>query len=254
MLPRVLLVDDEPEVIAAVQAALKSEPFQIVGANSAKQACELLGQQDFNVVVSDEEMPDTKGAEFLAWAQQHHPTIPRIMLSGRADVRALTRAVNDAEIFKFLAKPVKAQDLALAIKDALRLHQLAHVHREVWSAARRQHAAIASLDGVEATSDSDASSHARVRFAGFQLQRATLSVEPGPPKAPYAERLSTREREIVEAIASGKRVREVAALFSISTHTVRNHLKAIYRKLNVRSQLELLSLIARSANTDVAPG
>ena len=254
MLPRVLLVDDEPEVIAAVQAALKSEPFQIVGANSAKQACELLAHQEFKVVVSDEEMPDTKGAEFLAWAQRQYPTVPRIMLSGRADVTALTKAVNDAEIFKFLAKPVKAKDLALVIKDALHLQQLANVHREVWSAARRQHAAIASLDSDEAASERDASLHARVRFAGFRLERSSLPRDATEPKAPYTERLSAREREIVEAIASGKRVREIATLFSISTHTVRNHLKAIYRKLNVRSQLELLSLITRNPNTDIAPG
>ncbi len=254
MLPRVLLVDDEPEVIAAVQAALKSEPFDVVGANGATQARELLGQQDFKVVVSDEEMPDTKGAEFLAWAQQHHPSVVRIMLSGRADMRALTKAVNDAEIFKFLAKPVKARDLALAIKDALRLQKLASVHREVLSAARQQQAALASLDGGGAAGEDDGASYSRVRLAGFKLEHAGPSPRPSEPKAGYAERLSTREREIVEAIASGKRVRDVAASFSISTHTVRNHLKAIYRKLNVRSQLELLSLITRSSNSDDAPG
>jgi DNA-binding CsgD family transcriptional regulator len=60
------------------------------------------------------------------------------------------------------------------------------------------------------------------------------------------QKLSAREREIVEKLAAGHRVKDIAGVLDISTHTVRNHLKAIYRKLNVRSQLDLLSLFSRS--------
>jgi DNA-binding NarL/FixJ family response regulator len=52
--------------------------------------------------------------------------------------------------------------------------------------------------------------------------------------------------EIVEALGSGRRVKDIARDLIISTHTVRNHLKAIYRKLNVRSQFELIGMVARS--------
>jgi DNA-binding NarL/FixJ family response regulator len=60
-----------------------------------------------------------------------------------------------------------------------------------------------------------------------------------------AGKLSTREQEIVAALGSGQRVKEIAQELVISTHTVRNHLKAIYRKLNVSSQFELISMLAR---------
>lgn len=55
------------------------------------------------------------------------------------------------------------------------------------------------------------------------------------------EKLSERERQIVNLIADGERVKDVAVGLGISTHTVRNHLKAIYRKLGIRSQFELIA-------------
>ena len=54
------------------------------------------------------------------------------------------------------------------------------------------------------------------------------------------ESLSPREQEILGEVLSGKRVTDIARTLSISRHTVRNHLKAIYRKLGVHSQVELL--------------
>jgi DNA-binding NarL/FixJ family response regulator len=53
--------------------------------------------------------------------------------------------------------------------------------------------------------------------------------------------LTPREREIVGALSNGQRVGAIAERLRVSEHTVRNHLKAVYRKLDVHSQVELLS-------------
>jgi DNA-binding NarL/FixJ family response regulator len=244
MQPRVLLVDDEPRVLAA-------ESFEVVGTTSPARAFALLSEEPFNVLVSDEEMPEMKGSQLLARAYKAYPHIPRIMLSGRADVHALARAVNDAEIFRFLAKPVRAADLAQSIHDALTLQRLADVHREVWSAAQAQHAALTTLGQAEQALKTMEHGPDRVRFAGFRVE-ARPAERVAALNETYAARLSVREREIVQAMAAGKRVKDIADQLSISTHTVRNHLKAVYRKLNVRSQLELLSLITRNASPSPA--
>jgi PAS domain S-box-containing protein len=60
------------------------------------------------------------------------------------------------------------------------------------------------------------------------------------------ERLTPREAEIVESIASGMAVASVARSLGISPNTVRNHLKSVFRKLGVRSQAELLSRLIRA--------
>ena len=252
MQPRVLLVDDEPSVLAAVQAALRAESFEVVGTTSTAQAFTLLSEEPFNVLVSDEEMPEMKGSEFLTRAHKAYPHIPRIMLSGRADVAALTRAVNDAEIFRFLAKPVRASELAAIIQQAVALQRLADVHREVWTAAQAQYAALTLLNDGERETSARGETHDSVRFAGFRVEARREAAPAAASRESYAERLSVREREIVKAMAGGKRVKDIAEQFTISTHTVRNHLKAVYRKLNVRSQLELLSLITRNANSSPA--
>jgi DNA-binding CsgD family transcriptional regulator len=56
--------------------------------------------------------------------------------------------------------------------------------------------------------------------------------------------LSRRERQVVDALYSGKRLRDIAAAFRISSHTVRNHIKSVNKKLGVRSQVELLARMA----------
>ena len=62
----------------------------------------------------------------------------------------------------------------------------------------------------------------------------------GPETARFLADLSLRERQILESISSGQRVAAIADTLGISLHTVRNHLKSIFRKLGVRSQIELL--------------
>ncbi|HEY6723142.1 MAG TPA: DNA-binding response regulator [Polyangiaceae bacterium] len=247
-----LLVDDDPRVLAAVQAALNAAAFDVVGTTSPAQALTLLSAESFNVLVSDEEMPGMKGSEFLARAFKAHPHIPRIMLSGKADVEALARAVNDAEIFRFLSKPVRAADLVHSIHEALALQRMAEVHREVWSAAQAQHAALTTLSRGDHEAKSPDDAHDRMRFAGFRVEARPPERVPAALNETYGARLSAREREIVQAMAGGKRVKDIADQFAISTHTVRNHLKAVYRKLNVRSQLELLSLITRNSSPSAA--
>src|SRR5687768_1096782 len=85
---RVLLVDDEPHVTLAIQQALRREPFEFECATSGKQALALLDRAHFDVVVSDERMPEMAGSDFLTLVRQQHPDVARIILSeiGRAHV------------------------------------------------------------------------------------------------------------------------------------------------------------------------
>jgi DNA-binding CsgD family transcriptional regulator len=57
--------------------------------------------------------------------------------------------------------------------------------------------------------------------------------------------LSQRERDVVNALCRGLRLSDIAKVLGISNHTARNHLKHVFRKLGVHSQVELLSLIGR---------
>lgn len=62
-------------------------------------------------------------------------------------------------------------------------------------------------------------------------------------------RLSPREAEIAEALAEGSRVTRIAAALAVSPHTVRNHLRSIFRKLEINSQQELIDVWRRQRDS-----
>lgn len=133
--PKVLLVDDEQLVTRAIQTALHKEPFQFTRAQSGAEALEILAREPFDVVVSDERMPHMAGSELLAVVKERHPGVVRIILSGHANLEAAVRAINGAEIYRFLMKPCPPQELALTIREALSVRD-SKLEFEAW---RRSH-------------------------------------------------------------------------------------------------------------------
>lgn len=116
---RVLFVDDEPQMTTALRRVLSCEPFEVAAANSVSDAFALMAEREFDVVVSDELMPDMSGSEFLRQVRSSHPYTVRILLTGKASLDTAIQAVNRAGIFRFLQKPCSAQDLIESLRDAV---------------------------------------------------------------------------------------------------------------------------------------
>jgi response regulator RpfG family c-di-GMP phosphodiesterase len=100
-----LIVDDEPNILSALGRALDNEGYRILTANSAHEGLELLAKNNIQVILSDYLMPQMSGTEFLGRVKSLHPDTVRIVLSGYADLDAVTRSVNEGALFKFLGKP-----------------------------------------------------------------------------------------------------------------------------------------------------
>jgi two-component system probable response regulator PhcQ len=123
MPPKVLFVDDEPQVTHALKRTLRKEHYVILTANSAREALEMLAHTAIDVIVADEHMPGMAGSDLLALVRHRHPRTRRIMLTGHASLEAAVRAINEGGISRFLTKPCKDTDLTCAIAQAL--HQQA---------------------------------------------------------------------------------------------------------------------------------
>lgn len=118
-LPKILLVDDEPRILRSLKAALKNF-YQIFTASNGLQAKELLEQNyDFSVIISDEKMPQMLGHELLIWCKTRFPRMARILMTGYSDMVALQKSINDAEIYKYIAKPWKINDIKTTIDNAI---------------------------------------------------------------------------------------------------------------------------------------
>ena len=115
----VLFVDDEPNVLYAAMRNLNEQPFQMLAATDAASAKLALKTKPVDLVVTDENMPGESGTELLKWVAQHLPQVVRIVLTGESSVGVAVRAINEAGVFRFLQKPCRPLDLAIAIREGL---------------------------------------------------------------------------------------------------------------------------------------
>jgi response regulator RpfG family c-di-GMP phosphodiesterase len=123
-LPRILCVDDEPRVVDSLAVQLRHH-YQVLTANSGREALRLLEDQGAPaVIVSDMRMPVMDGATLLKHVRQLHPETTRILLTGETGRDAAILAVNEGQIFKFLTKPCRTEQLKAAIDAGVMQHQL----------------------------------------------------------------------------------------------------------------------------------
>ncbi|MBT9463946.1 response regulator [Hydrogenophaga sp.] len=108
--PRVLCVDDEPSVLRSLNWLLQSR-FEVSSATDAGEALELVGNGDFDVVISDQRMPGMTGTEFLQRVKEVSPNTMRLLLTGYSEYNDVLRSINDSEVFRFISKPWDNQHL-----------------------------------------------------------------------------------------------------------------------------------------------
>lgn len=134
---RLLLVDDEPNILSALRRLLRGEGYQILTAHDGAAGLALLAEHPVDVIVSDQRMPGMVGADFLREAKQQYPETIRIMLSGYTELQSVTDAVNEGAIYKFLTKPWDDDQLRGHIAEAFRVKESAdenqRLHLEVRS-------------------------------------------------------------------------------------------------------------------------
>ena len=128
---RILFVDDEPNVLSAVQRTLRGH-FEVETCQDPTRAVTLVrSPTPFAVVVSDMRMPVMNGVEFLAEAKKAAPDTVRVMLTGNADQQTAIDAVNKGEIFRFLNKPTDPAVLRSVLELGVRQHQLVTAEKEL---------------------------------------------------------------------------------------------------------------------------
>ena len=143
---RILLVDDESNVLSALKRSLFDEPLDIDSAFSAEEALEIMKNEQYKVVVSDERMLGMQGSEFLACVRASYPATIRIMLTGHATLEAAMKAVNEGEIYRFFSKPWDDHSLKFAIRSAIEKYDLEAENRRLLATIKQQSLEIKVLE------------------------------------------------------------------------------------------------------------
>jgi diguanylate cyclase (GGDEF)-like protein len=127
----IVCVDDERSVIVSLRDQLSrilGQDYDIELAESAQEALELfqelqLEQIEVALVLCDQTMPDMSGVELLCQLHHLYPKTLKILLTGLASLNDIVKAVNHANLYRYMTKPWDETDLGLTVKEALRRYE-----------------------------------------------------------------------------------------------------------------------------------
>ncbi|MBR7778707.1 response regulator [Undibacterium rugosum] len=123
MMRRILLLDDEQNVLSALKRSFRSIAHQdllrIDTYNAPEEALTHLQDTAYDFIVSDYHMPSMNGIEFLTLAKAIQPDAVRMMLSASAEFKTILGAINEAEAFRYIAKPWTQEELTDTYQAAL---------------------------------------------------------------------------------------------------------------------------------------
>lgn len=120
---RVIVADDEPNLLTSVGAFLKSESIDAVLSPDGAKAKILLSEESFDAAVLDIRMPGLDGISLLRWIKDEGLALPVIMMSAHGDVRDAVEAMR-LGAFDYLVKPFDPDELAIRLKKAVRDRRL----------------------------------------------------------------------------------------------------------------------------------
>ncbi len=143
-----LLVDDEPSILSALRRLFRPEGHHLLLAESGAQALKLLEEQPVDLIISDMRMPEMDGAAFLKQAKAKVPGTIRILLTGYADMQATVSAINEGEIYRYIAKPWNDQDLIMLVRDALAHQALKAENQRLTELTQQQNESLKALNAT----------------------------------------------------------------------------------------------------------
>ena len=146
----VLVVDADPETARAALGALPPGEYRVLVVADARQALAALGGERVDVLVSELALPGDSGLHLLVEARRLHPAVARVVLTAVEDFTAAVAAINEAEVFRFLGKPVDAAALRGAVEEALGRAEAVREVRGAKAAAERRRVALVDLESDHA--------------------------------------------------------------------------------------------------------
>jgi putative nucleotidyltransferase with HDIG domain len=173
----VLFVDDEVNILRAVERLMRHEPCQILTASRGKEALDVLDRHPCHVVVTDQRMPEMSGVDLLSAVRERQPDIVRMMLTGYTEMNVAVDAINKGEIYRLITKPWNDEELKATLRQAFDHFDLKNEIRRLNQVTREQNLKLQdmnrNLEGkVRERTKQVADKHQELRIAYVQTIRA----------------------------------------------------------------------------------
>jgi DNA-binding NtrC family response regulator len=143
---RVLVVDDEANILSAVRRVLAAIPperldgerLDVDTAQDPRDALQRCDEESYDLILSDYRMPGMSGVEFLTQIAERQPQSARLLLSGYADLEGIIGALNQARVFRFIPKPWNDHELRMAVVQALAIRALEIENKQLADLVRQK--------------------------------------------------------------------------------------------------------------------
>ncbi|MEE2726382.1 MAG: response regulator [Candidatus Latescibacterota bacterium] len=127
----ILLVDDEENITRSLRRLFHREDYKILTATNGHEGLDMLQQHTVSLIISDHRMPEMLGSEFLVRSRDVAPHAIRMLLTGYADMEAVTKAINQGGISRYIAKPWNDEEIKQAVRNALHVFELERENRRL---------------------------------------------------------------------------------------------------------------------------
>ncbi|MGP1680428.1 MAG: HD domain-containing phosphohydrolase, partial [Burkholderiales bacterium] len=158
-----LCVDDESNILSSLRRLFRQDGYRVLIATSGAEGLRLLECEAVDLVISDMRMPEMDGVRFLGQVRARWPHAVRILLTGYADIASTVAAINQGEIYRYIAKPWDDDDVRLIVRHALERKLLEREKARLEALTQRQNEQLQALN---------ASLEAKVQERTAELSRA----------------------------------------------------------------------------------
>ena len=142
----VLFVDDELNILKAVQRLFRSEPWTVLTASRGSEALELMEKSHAQVVVTDQRMPEMCGVDLLSAIRTRHTDVVRMMLTGYSEMNVAVDAINRGEIFRLITKPWNDEELKATLRQAFDHYDLKSEIKRLNQVTREQNLKLQDMN------------------------------------------------------------------------------------------------------------
>ncbi len=125
-----LIIDDEPDILKALRRQFRQD-YAIYIATSAAEGYEIMTQTPIQVIISDQRMPGMSGVEFFDRTKIEFPDAIRLLLTGHADIQSVIAAINDGNVFRYIAKPWDPDEIATIVREAFTKYRMIVENRQL---------------------------------------------------------------------------------------------------------------------------
>lgn len=118
-----LVVDDEADLVHSVQDLLRFD-YRVLGATRAADGLKIMEKEQVHIVMTDQRMPEMTGVELLRRVKESQPNVIRLLFTAYADIKAVTDAINQGSVYRYITKPFEPQELLAVLKQACEHYDL----------------------------------------------------------------------------------------------------------------------------------